>query len=133
EAIKKAKEKINRERLNITLDVGRLESLPYKDGFFDIVYSGYVLHHTNISSSIPEISRVLKTNGIFYCVMFEDIKYQAASKFDESIDRQALFELLEKNFTFIEKPVFDSYDEEDQHGKHSHKRIRVVCKKVEPE
>ena len=94
-----------------------------------MVYSGYVLHHTDISQSIPEISRVLKPNGIFYCVMFEEIKYEAPSDLDETINKEILFDLVRNYFDFVEEPVFDSYEEEDQHGKHSHKRIRFVCRK----
>ena len=129
EAISKAREKMKEERLNVPLDVGKLESMPYKDGFFDIVYSGYVIHHTDISLSIPEISRILKSDGIFYCVMFEEIKYEATSELDETIERQKLLALLNIYFKFIEMPEFNSYEEEDQHGKHSHKRIRFVCAK----
>lgn len=39
------------------------EELPFPDNTFDIVFSAYVLHHTVLEKSAPEIYRVLKPSG----------------------------------------------------------------------
>lgn len=42
-----------------------IEHLPFKNGLFDIVIGSSVIHHTNLSKSIKQISRILKPNGTF--------------------------------------------------------------------
>lgn len=39
------------------------EEMPFPDNFFDIIFSAYVLHHTILEKSAPEIYRVLKPGG----------------------------------------------------------------------
>jgi len=39
--------------------------LPFKDDSFDIVYAANLLHHVDIESTLIEVRRVLKNNGIF--------------------------------------------------------------------
>jgi ubiquinone/menaquinone biosynthesis C-methylase UbiE len=41
------------------------EQLPFKDGLFDCVIGSSVLHHTELSKSMSEISRVLKKGGFY--------------------------------------------------------------------
>lgn len=44
---------------------GFAENLPFQDHEFDIVYSSHVLEHvTNVTTTLEEIKRVLKPNGI---------------------------------------------------------------------
>jgi len=47
------------------------ENLPFKDSFFDIVYSNGVIHHTyDIKKAISEIHRVLKPNGKAFIMLY---------------------------------------------------------------
>jgi len=47
------------------------EKLPFADGFFDVVYSWGVIHHSqNPESIIAEIHRVLKKGGMFIGMMY---------------------------------------------------------------
>ncbi len=47
-----------------------METLPFPDGFFDVVYSRHALEHSNdLAGTLAEIRRVLKPGGIFlFCV-----------------------------------------------------------------
>jgi ubiquinone/menaquinone biosynthesis C-methylase UbiE len=47
------------------------EQIPYSDGLFDIVIANYMLYHIpDLDKALSEISRVLKTSGIFYAATF---------------------------------------------------------------
>ncbi|MBI9067999.1 MAG: class I SAM-dependent methyltransferase [Salinivirgaceae bacterium] len=51
--------------LNLTIDTGYSEALPYATNTFDTVYSSHVLEHvTDMDKSLKEIKRVCKTDGI---------------------------------------------------------------------
>ena len=46
---------------------GRAESIPYDDGYFDLVYANSVMEHVgDLELSFSEISRVLRPGGIFW-------------------------------------------------------------------
>ncbi len=66
EIIKKNKE--NFQNKKISFIHGNSINLPFKDNEFDFVLSAGVLHHVNmpIEKTIPEHSRVLKDNGLFF-------------------------------------------------------------------
>lgn len=51
--------------LSFDLKVADAENLPYDNGFFDIVYSWGVLHHSpDTPKAIAEVFRVLKPGGV---------------------------------------------------------------------
>ncbi len=57
---------------NVKFEVGNIESLKYRENFFDIVTIGYALHHIpNIKRQkvLKEAGRVLKTDG--FIIIFE--------------------------------------------------------------
>ncbi|MFH1547036.1 MAG: class I SAM-dependent methyltransferase, partial [bacterium] len=61
EAIKVAKQ--NNTLSNVKFQVGDAENLVFADNQFDLVYSMAVLHSSDLSKSLGEVSRVLKDNG----------------------------------------------------------------------
>jgi len=65
-AIEKTRKRYNKK--NLHLFVSKAEMLPFKDGFFDAIYSGWVLYYTDMKKSFSEINRVLKKGGIIYIV-----------------------------------------------------------------
>jgi ubiquinone/menaquinone biosynthesis C-methylase UbiE len=68
-----AKRKTKKENLSINYSQAFLQKLPFKDNYFDIVYSSLVFHHLNSQAkqdSMKEIYRVLKKSGRFLLVDF---------------------------------------------------------------
>lgn len=62
--IELAKKRFEVLRLEGDLKVADAENLPFEDGYFDLVYSFGVLHHTpDTQKAINEAYRVLKPNG----------------------------------------------------------------------
>jgi ubiquinone/menaquinone biosynthesis C-methylase UbiE len=43
---------------------GRAESLPFKDGSFDVALSAQAMHHADLAQAISEVKRVLHPGGI---------------------------------------------------------------------
>lgn len=67
QSVETAKNHAKAGGLNIQYDQGTGEELPYPDNFFDCVFCCDVLEHVrDLPKVISEISRVLKTNGIFF-------------------------------------------------------------------
>ncbi|SET67578.1 Methyltransferase domain-containing protein [Oceanobacillus limi] len=62
--VKKAKKRFLEEKLPINLVRGNVEKLPFEASMFDVVLSESVISFTNASLAIPEIKRVLKSEGI---------------------------------------------------------------------
>ena len=63
-----AKEKAKKLGLDIDFKQAFLQKLPYKDNYFDVVYSSLVFHHLNADAkngAMKEIRRVLKKGGKF--------------------------------------------------------------------
>ena len=61
--IEKAKNRIKKLELPITIVHGTVENLPFPTSTFDVVLSESVLAFTNIPKSLSEFVRVIKTNG----------------------------------------------------------------------
>ncbi len=66
--VEKALKRKEQEQLTINVVNGNVEALPFADDSFDMVISESVLAFTNVSKAISEICRVLKDDGIFYCI-----------------------------------------------------------------
>jgi ubiquinone/menaquinone biosynthesis C-methylase UbiE len=63
-AIRLTKQRFDMEGLRGDIRSANVESLPFGDGSFDLVYSHGVIHHTpNIEKAVSEIHRVLKGGG----------------------------------------------------------------------
>jgi 2-polyprenyl-3-methyl-5-hydroxy-6-metoxy-1,4-benzoquinol methylase len=63
-AVQVANERANRKGVNFSALVGDLEGLSFEDGFFDVGFSGWVLHHfPDMNTATAELARVLKPGG----------------------------------------------------------------------
>jgi SAM-dependent methyltransferase len=62
--VKKAQENLKRKGLKVVTKVGDIRALPYKDNYFDFIYTmGTVEHIPNPFDAVKEIFRVLKPGG----------------------------------------------------------------------
>lgn len=61
--VEKARQRFSSLDLAIDAKVGDTRNLPYPNKHFDIVLSESVISFTNLISTIPELKRVLKSNG----------------------------------------------------------------------
>jgi SAM-dependent methyltransferase len=65
----RVKQRMARLGVDVTLSIGRNNRVPYVDGFFDIVLACHACYYidpsTRFSDNVLEISRVLKSGGLF--------------------------------------------------------------------
>jgi ubiquinone/menaquinone biosynthesis C-methylase UbiE len=73
-ALARADRKAKRATLDIRLDRGFADALPYSDAFFDRVYSSFVYHHLGRGEKeamLLEARRVLKPGGLLCLLDFD--------------------------------------------------------------
>ena len=71
--LKIAKKKSIKNKVNIFYQQAPLQSMPYPDSYFDVVYSSLVFHHLTTEDKITatkEIYRVLRKGGFFILADF---------------------------------------------------------------
>src|SRR5262245_41329135 len=72
-ALARAKRKFVKERVEIQLDKGFSDKLPYASASFDRVLSSFMFHHLKEDEkkgTLVEVHRVLKPGGLFYLLDF---------------------------------------------------------------
>ncbi len=126
DAIKIAKE--NNNLFNVKFMVGDAEALNFKDDQFDLVYSMAVLHSTNLSKSISEVSRVLKSGGQSLLFLYQKTLHNVGED-----ERDFKFGEIETLFKENELAVLDKQkgttNDKDENGDHTHYwRIYVLEK-----
>jgi SAM-dependent methyltransferase len=106
EGVKKAKETAKREKCRINVLVADMfKPLPYKNEFFDAVYSYQTMNHgrhDQIIKIFEEIYRVLKPGGIF------SIKVAERSSFKPTKVKKDIYyeKSPERKFRFIEENTY---------------------------
>jgi len=81
------------------------ENLPFKDNYFDFVYSNGVIHHTpNTSKAIEEIYRVLKPGGKIIVMIYH--KNSIFYWFDLMFKTQIKYSILKLIPTKLVKKIF---------------------------
>ncbi len=67
EVLKKCKENLAGKNIKAVLKVADIRDLPFKDEFFDVVFSmGVVEHLQDYGKAVAEKARVLKKNGLYF-------------------------------------------------------------------
>lgn len=76
-ALARARRKAARDRLDVQLDRGFAQALPYPDATFDLVLSAFMLHHLGPGErrdALREVARVFKPGGRLHLVDFGGAK-----------------------------------------------------------
>lgn len=83
-----------------------VESLPFNDSYFDLVYGEAVIHHTNSPvKAFSEIKRVLKPNGLYVGlgeVMCSKIFYPFHHRVSDMAEREEEQGVFEHSYTYSE-------------------------------
>ena len=118
-----AKRTLNKEKKKFTFREFSCESIPYPDGYFDVVIANHMLFYCeNPEDAAAEIRRVLSSGGVLYASTYGSRHMKEISElvkgFDDRIDLAArelyhIFgldngeEILETSFDSVEKYLFD--------------------------
>ena len=77
-AIDHTRRRLELNNLKSNLKVISAETLPFKDNFFDLIFSWGVIHHAeNPKKIIDEISRVIKDNGTLKIMLYNKFSFVA--------------------------------------------------------
>ena len=83
-----------------------IASLPFRDGFFDVITAFSVFTHIwhSIDTWLLEIHRILKKNGLFYVTIQSEQTWANMKK-----NKYSIFDTLKKNYSdhFDEKDTFE--------------------------
>ena len=110
-SIEKAKNRFEKFQSTVDLKVDNCEKTKFENDKFDIVYGTGILHHLDISKSLNEINRILKSKG--FLIFIEPLGtnpiinlYRNMTPNSRSRDEHPLidkdFYLIKKRFTNIE-------------------------------
>ncbi len=72
-AIEKAIRKTNSHDIHFSVEPA--EDLPFENGFFDAVYSGWVLQSVSLDEGASEVKRVLKDAGVAFLAFLLNTKF----------------------------------------------------------
>ena len=79
--IKEAEKFVSKKNMKVTLKVGDVTKIPFKDESFDYVISFSMLHHLkNHERGVKEISRILKIGGKAYISIWNKMQLKFLSR-----------------------------------------------------
>lgn len=104
----------------VKFEVGNAENLSYQDNSFDGVYSLSVLHSTDMEKSIAEVSRVLRSKGVFLTYLYQKTTFPkplGGETVEINFDQKELEVLFKKN-SFVQKDSW-RFEVDDKDHVHS--------------
>ena len=125
EAIRKAKEKITEK--NVHFLVNDAENLGFKDGFFDTIYSGWLLQFLPMKKVSTEIYRVLKKNGIVFLAFLLDRKIISTGRITKYYNKEEITSAF-SDFRIIKEYEFFSENLEARIP-HTHNSFVMILRK----
>ena len=108
-AIDLAKQNARDAGVTIDFRIAKAESLPFKDNQFQATFSLSVLHSSDLTKSLPEITRVTTKNGIAFIYLYGDTQYADGHREDVISVDDYLALVKEQGFT-----ILDFYSEQEK-------------------
>jgi ubiquinone/menaquinone biosynthesis C-methylase UbiE len=93
----KARQRFSSLHLPIEVKQGSTENLPFDEGLFDIILSESVISFTDVSLTIPEFKRVLKSNGVLLAIEMVLEKSLSEEELKPIVDFYGVSQLLTEN------------------------------------
>jgi ubiquinone/menaquinone biosynthesis C-methylase UbiE len=125
-AIERARQKY--EGKNLHLNVGNIERLDFQDSEFGAVYSGWVLHSTNLQKAASEMHRILRSNGVAYLALLLNTKYLDEREDEHHLSERDIVSAF-ANFQIEHQREFEVDDTRDEKNPHKHDALILVLKK----
>ncbi len=142
-AISKAQEiceRRNKAELINNFSVGDVTNLPYEDNMFDFIISPEVLdsmHFKIAQKAIEEITRVLRSKGLFYLDLIMDNEFSNKEvivdidhengTIQSYFNEEKIQKLLANDFEIID---FSIHERHDRDMNLLNRRAHIVCKKI---
>ena len=128
-AVKLAKKNAKDAEVDVDIRVANAEKLPFDDSSFGAYFSLSVLHSTDLTKSLPEMYRVLKSDGLAFVYIYGDTQKADGSMTDIISYDQYLTTLQGLGFEVMDSYT-DQEDEFDEFGE-KHRLLIVSLKKKE--
>ncbi|WP_026736245.1 class I SAM-dependent methyltransferase [Fischerella sp. PCC 9605] len=84
----------HRKYKNIKFVVGNAEFIPFEDNYFDFVYCTNTIMWTDENKSVPEIFRVLKSQGMFFLHIDTQVDNLDTNEVEHKILKETIMNLL---------------------------------------
>lgn len=105
--------------------VANCQSIPFKSNYFDTIIANHMLFYLkDLKQGLSEITRVLKTNGTFYCTTYSKLHMKEISELAKNFDSRISLsddplperfglengrQILSNYFSFIELKKYEDY------------------------
>lgn len=132
-AVKRAQQRITKEKLSAQIIVGDATRLPYPDASFDAVLDVECIYSNSITDAkkiICEIFRVLKPGGIFFSKTFMEGTFRGALKKEYGLARFISKKNLPKLYTPFVIENLDYLIRSEQNGACEIKEWLITCRKL---
>jgi 2-polyprenyl-3-methyl-5-hydroxy-6-metoxy-1,4-benzoquinol methylase len=115
EAISLARTNISEAKITVKTEVANVEKLPFEDESFDAIFTLSVLHSTNLSKSLPEIYRTLRSKGKAFIHLYANT-ILADSEIETNVTVDDFIGLLKSTGFSIDSFYSEEEKEADENG-----------------
>ena len=119
-AVELAKANAKKSKVDVDVRVANVEKLPFDDASFGAVFTLSVLHSTNLKKSLPEVARVLQSEGVAFIYIYGNTQFEDGSPTEDKLlfgDYLATLKAL--GFKILESYTDNEKDFDEFGEKHS--------------
>jgi SAM-dependent methyltransferase len=115
EAVAIARANISKAKVQVKIEIANVETLPFGDDAFDAAFCLSVLHSTDLSKSLPEIYRVLRSRGKAFIHIYANT-ILATGKIETNVEIDDFIEQLKSTGFSIDSFYNEEEKEADERG-----------------